>query len=427
MKRNFEMIPVEWEGKNFYRSLEVSISASQEVIKKAHRKLVRDFHPDINNHEDRNETFNEISQAYSVLGDPYLRNLYDEYFLGDDYVRPEKEPRKRKGAYPLLLRAALFILIVLILRNLGIVGPLSSLQIASGSAETMTSTSTSRNPIIADGSRNQVLALIVGPKGEAGVAGVAGRDGFIGLNGYQGKDGLPGAPGPVGPAGAAGAKGADGAPGARGADGAPGPAGPAGPAGATGPAGPGTGVALQALPVGDPTCANGGTRFTEVTGAVYYACNTPGGGGGSGGGGGINGFYVVASVFGVINCDADGVHVALESDYKRSDFFVTGIVVSELNGRCNGTNLTGIIRVKASGTIYGTSGTYENGDVIECTMPIVIDPNITDNSVAMTDSECVNKNYDSAHPAKANFVLSHLSSRDVSTTDGGLALQIASS
>ena len=63
---------------------------------------------------------------------------------------------------------------------------------------------------------NQVLALLVGPKGEPGPAGVAGRNGFIGMNGLNGRDGLPGAPGPVGPQGIQGAQGPQGIQGAQG-------------------------------------------------------------------------------------------------------------------------------------------------------------------------------------------------------------------
>ena len=54
---------------------------------------------------------------------------------------------------------------------------------------------------------NQVLALLVGPKGDPGPAGVAGKDGLIGMDGKDGvdgkdgRDGLDGAPGAVGVAG----------------------------------------------------------------------------------------------------------------------------------------------------------------------------------------------------------------------------------
>lgn len=57
---------------------------------------------------------------------------------------------------------------------------------------------------------NQVLALLVGPKGAPGAVGLTGPRGFTGLNG---QDGLPGAPGPAGPAGASGPAGRPGDPG----------------------------------------------------------------------------------------------------------------------------------------------------------------------------------------------------------------------
>ncbi len=79
---------------------------------------------------------------------------------------------------------------------------------------------------------NQVLALLVGPKGDVGPAGVAGKDGLNGLNGING---LPGAPGAVG------ATGPQGIPGARGETGTAGPQGPAGPAGRDGTGGGGGG------------------------------------------------------------------------------------------------------------------------------------------------------------------------------------------
>jgi hypothetical protein len=424
MKREFTT-PTDWEGKNYYRDLGVSVDAPAEVIKRAHRRLIKELHPDVNLTGDRNDRFLAVTEAYSVLSDPFKRDKYDEYLLGPDYTRPEREPKKRRGAFPLLMRLFLFILLLLILRNLGVIGPMDSLDVATSSANS-SSSGTTRNPITGATSNNQVLALIAGPQGAPGVAGVAGRDGFIGLNGYQGKDGLPGAPGAVGPAGPAGPAGTAGRDGVIGKDGAAGPAGPAGPAGATGPAGPpgpGTGVALSAVPVGDPNCALGGTLFTTQDGTSYYACNGNGGGGGGGGGGGVNGFYVVAAVFGITNCDPNGVMMALHSDYSNRDFFLTDIELSEVNGRCNNSVLTAIINVKGSGTKYGTANTYQLSDVIQCQKTMALTPSSESNTVTLGDSDCANKN---TTGTRANFKLSDVSARDVSSEDGGLAIQISS-
>ncbi len=65
---------------DFYKILGVSKDASEEKIKKAYRKLVRKWHPDINpgNNEAENK-FKEISQAYDCLGSKEKRAIYDEF------------------------------------------------------------------------------------------------------------------------------------------------------------------------------------------------------------------------------------------------------------------------------------------------------------------------------------------------------------
>ena len=61
-----------------YRTLGVSKNASQDEIKKAYRKLARQYHPDRNaGNKQAEERFKEISQAHDVLGDPDKRKQYD--------------------------------------------------------------------------------------------------------------------------------------------------------------------------------------------------------------------------------------------------------------------------------------------------------------------------------------------------------------
>jgi molecular chaperone DnaJ len=61
-----------------YKILGVEKKASQDEIKKAHRKLVRKHHPDHNPDDARaEERFKEIQAAYDVLGDPDKRKQYD--------------------------------------------------------------------------------------------------------------------------------------------------------------------------------------------------------------------------------------------------------------------------------------------------------------------------------------------------------------
>ena len=66
--------------RDYYAVLEVDQSASEEEIKKAFRKMAMKHHPDRHAGDKKEEElFKEVNEAYSVLGDPQKRKIYDQY------------------------------------------------------------------------------------------------------------------------------------------------------------------------------------------------------------------------------------------------------------------------------------------------------------------------------------------------------------
>lgn len=66
---------------DYYKTLEVSKTASEAEVKKSYRKLALKWHPDKNpdNLEEANKRFRELSEAYEVLSDQKKRQIYDKY------------------------------------------------------------------------------------------------------------------------------------------------------------------------------------------------------------------------------------------------------------------------------------------------------------------------------------------------------------
>lgn len=75
-------------SEDLYQTLGVSRTATQDEIKKAHRKLALKFHPDKNPDDDAaREKFKRIQEAYDVLSDEEKRAAYDRYGADFEKIR----------------------------------------------------------------------------------------------------------------------------------------------------------------------------------------------------------------------------------------------------------------------------------------------------------------------------------------------------
>lgn len=73
------------DKRDYYEVLGLSKGASEDEIKRAYRKLAKQYHPDINKAPDAEAKFKEVNEAYEVLSDSQKRANYDQFgFAGVD-------------------------------------------------------------------------------------------------------------------------------------------------------------------------------------------------------------------------------------------------------------------------------------------------------------------------------------------------------
>ncbi len=88
------------EMTDYYKILEVDKNASADEIKKAYRKMARQYHPDVNqNNKEAHKKFQEINEAHEVLGDAEKRRKFDQY--GKDWKERAafEQTRQHRGQF----------------------------------------------------------------------------------------------------------------------------------------------------------------------------------------------------------------------------------------------------------------------------------------------------------------------------------------
>lgn len=90
--------------KNYYEILEVNEHASQEVIEKAYRVLVRKYHPDLYKDEEKiyaEQKVRDINEAYKVLSDGFLKSQYDmelQRVKNENFYNSQNETDKNRNS-----------------------------------------------------------------------------------------------------------------------------------------------------------------------------------------------------------------------------------------------------------------------------------------------------------------------------------------
>lgn len=83
---------------DYYQTLGVPKDADEKTIKKAYRKLARQFHPDVNpDNAEAERKFKQINEAFQVLGDAEKRAKYDKYGENWEHADAYEEAARQRG------------------------------------------------------------------------------------------------------------------------------------------------------------------------------------------------------------------------------------------------------------------------------------------------------------------------------------------